>query len=94
LIIAVGLGFVFSMIFAHGPVILPAIARVRVRFTNAFYLPLALLHLSLILRLAAGGDPTARLWDGGLNAAAIVLFAATLLASMRRPQATKAAIAP
>jgi hypothetical protein len=91
---ALGLGFVFSMIFAHGPVIVPAIARVRVRFTNAFYLPLALLHGSLLLRLAAGGDPTARLWGGILNAAAIVLFVATLLASLRRPQATKAAIAP
>ena len=83
---AVGLGFVFSMILAHGPVIVPAIARVRVQFTHAFYLPLALLHGSLLLRLAAGGDPAARLWGGVLNAAAIVLFAATLLASLRRPR--------
>ncbi|APV52044.1 hypothetical protein BWI17_21655 [Betaproteobacteria bacterium GR16-43] len=81
---AFGLGFVFSMIFAHGPVIVPAVARVRVNFTNAFYVPLALLHASLLLRLAFGGDAVARLWGGVLNAAAIALFVATMLASMRR----------
>lgn len=80
---AIGLGFVFSMIFAHGPVIVPAIARVRVRFTPLLYVPLALLHGSLLLRVALEGAPAARLWGGALNAAAIALFAATLLASMR-----------
>jgi len=81
---AIGLGFVFSMIFAHGPVIVPAIARVRVRFTPLFYAPLALLHASLLLRVAFAGEPAARLWGGALNAAAIALFAATLVARIRR----------
>ena len=70
------IGFVFSMIFGHGPVILPAVTgRPRNYFSN-FYLPLALLHLSLILRLA--GDflllPEIRRWGGIGNGIAIVLF--------------------
>ncbi len=44
------LGFVFAMIFAHAPIIFPAILGFRVRFTSLLYLPVALLHLSLLLR--------------------------------------------
>lgn len=46
----VTLGFVFSMIFAHAPVIFPAILRLRVRFSPALYVPVLLLHLSLLVR--------------------------------------------
>lgn len=48
---ALALGFVFSMVFGHAPVILPAVAGVRLQFGWAFYLPLLLLHGSLALRL-------------------------------------------
>ena len=51
------LGFVFSMVFGHAPIIFPAVLRVTVPYHASFYLPLALLHLSLILRL--GGDAAA-----------------------------------
>ena len=44
------LGFVFGMIFAHAPIIFPAILGFRVRFVPSLYLPVVLLHLSLILR--------------------------------------------
>ncbi len=85
---ALGLGFVFSMIFAHAPIIVPVVARVSVRFTPAFYAPLALLHASLALRLVPGFLQTdARRWGALLNAAAIALFVATLLASMTRRRA-------
>lgn len=46
---ALGLGFAMSMVMAHAPVILPALARVKVEFGGAFYLPLGLLHASLAL---------------------------------------------
>lgn len=73
------LGFVFSMMLGHAPVILPAIARVKVLFGTAFYLPLLLLHASLLLRLAAGhGDPRALAAGAAGNALAIAAFAATL----------------
>jgi hypothetical protein len=77
---ALGLGFVFSMIFAHAPIVLPAVARVRLRFTPFFYAPLALLHVSLVVRLLPVADPLAlRQWGAVLNAGAIALFALTVL---------------
>lgn len=76
---ALGLGFIVSMMMGHAPVILPAIARVKLEFGVFFYLPLALLHLSLLLRLVAGmaGNPL-RSTGAFLNAAAIALFAITI----------------
>jgi hypothetical protein len=75
---AVGLGFIISMIMGHAPVILPAIARVKLQFGNYFYIPLAVLHLSLALRLGAGyGDIQLRAQGALFNALAIALFAAT-----------------
>jgi hypothetical protein len=41
---AVLVGFVFSMIFGHAPIIVPAVLGVRVAFSPGFYVHLALLH--------------------------------------------------
>lgn len=77
---ALGIGFVFSMILAHAPLIVPVIARIRMRYMPAFYAPLVLLHLSLLLRVGFGpGEPVARAWGAALNAAALVLFVVTLV---------------
>lgn len=82
---ALGLGFVFSMVMAHAPVILPAVAGVKLHFDRVFYAPLALLHASLALRLSLGAaDPAARSWTALLNVAAIALFALTVLRAVRR----------
>jgi hypothetical protein len=77
---ALGLGFVVSMVMGHAPVILPAITRVKMQFGGLFYVPLAALHLSLVLRLA-GDWFGAGLHSAGvvLNAAALALFVATAL---------------
>jgi hypothetical protein len=76
---ALGLGFVVSMMLGHAPVILPAVARVKLQFGNFFYVPLAALHLSLLLRLALGwNDPALRALGASFNAMAIALFAATV----------------
>jgi hypothetical protein len=73
---AIFLGFVFSMIFAHAPIILPTITGLALPFQNTFYLHAGLLHLSLLLRIA--GDLSLSLslqrWAGLLNAGAILLF--------------------
>jgi hypothetical protein len=70
------LGFVFSMIFGHAPLIIPAVAGLPVPYRPAFYVHAGLLHLSLAARLL--GDLWAagplRQWGGLLNAAAILLF--------------------
>ncbi len=77
---ALGLGFIVSMVMGHAPVILPAIARVKLQFGAFFYVPLAALHASLVLRLGFGTlDPSLRAAGAVLNAAALALFAATVL---------------
>ncbi len=71
------LGFVFSMIFAHGPIILPAVAGLPVKpFHQGLYLPLALLQLSLALRLTADALAWAagRKWSGLLSGLAILFY--------------------
>lgn len=80
------LGFVFSMIFAHAPIVFPAVLARPLRFSPAFYLHLAVLHGALLLRLAAdlGGWTTLRQWGGLLNAIAILLFMANTALALRR----------
>ena len=57
-------GFVFAMIFGHAPVIFPAVLGLPVQFRSTSYVPLAVLHVSLVLRLL--GDlanlPALRTW--------------------------------
>ncbi len=76
---AVFLGFVFSMIFGHAPVILPAVLGIRFPYSPALYAPLALLHGSLAVR--AVFSVPAGAWG---NAAAIALFIVTALALVLR----------
>jgi hypothetical protein len=85
---AILLGFVIPMIFAHAPVIVPAVLGRPLPYHPILYLPLALLHGSLVLRLA-GGDAAGNLttWQlgGELNEAALLLFIALAAgATLRR----------
>jgi hypothetical protein len=83
---AVALGFVFSMVFGHAPVIVPAVARAQVPYHWSFYVPLALLHLSVAIRIGGDllADPPLRATGGALSALAIVAFVATVLAAVVR----------
>lgn len=77
---ALGLGFVVSMMMGHAPVILPAVARVKLQFSPFFYVPLAVLHLSLAVRLGPGlVDMPLRTGGAVFNAIAIALFACTVV---------------
>lgn len=73
---AVFVGFVFSMIFAHAPVIFPSVTGLALPFRRSFYLHLVLLHGSLLLRV--GGDlalsTAVQQWGGVGNIAAVLLF--------------------
>jgi hypothetical protein len=82
---AIFLGFVVVMIFAHAPVILPSVMDVSMPFQNSFYAHLALLHLSLLLRIAGdlAESPPARMWGGLLNGVAILIFLANNVRSVR-----------
>lgn len=83
---AVLVGFVLSMVFAHAPIILPAVARIAVPFHPLLYLPLAVLHVALAVRVAGdllGIDAWRR--AGGLgNAVALALFFVAVVAARRR----------
>jgi hypothetical protein len=73
---AILLGFVFSMVFGHAPIIFPAVMRVAIPYHWSFYIPLALLQASLATRVA--GDLSKlddwRRFGGMVNAAALLLF--------------------
>lgn len=84
---ALFLGFVFAMIFGHAPIILPAVLGVRVAFRRAFYAHLALLHLTLALRIVGdlGSWLPGRRWGGLGNVLALVLFFANTAYGVLRP---------
>ncbi len=83
---AVFLGFVISMIFAHAPIILPALLRCTLPYRPIMYLPVGLLQVSLVVRLGLGdalGLSGARQAGGVGNVVAILLFAAIVVATSR-----------
>jgi hypothetical protein len=86
---AILLGFVFSMVFGHAPVIVPAVARVKVPYHWSFYVPLALLHLSVAERVIGDlvANPSVRAAGGTLSALALAVFIATLLTAIVRGRA-------
>ncbi len=79
------LGFVFAMIFAHAPIIFPAVLQLPVAYTPWFYSHLVVLHLGLSLRVV--GDlalwMTGRQWGGLVNAVALLLFLFNTVNSIR-----------
>ena len=83
---AIALGFVFAMVFGHAAIIFPAVLKVKIPYHPFFYVPLALLHLSLALRVFGGlADQLAlRQWGALANAATLAIFIATMIASVIR----------
>jgi len=81
---SVFLGFVFTMIFGHAPIIFPAVLGLAVPYRGSYYVHLGLLHVSLLLRV--GGDLwggwTMRQWGTGLNAVAVLLFFANTVTAV------------
>jgi hypothetical protein len=80
---AVFVGFVFSMIIGHAPIIFPSVLGIALPFRQVFYSHLILLHLSLVVRVAS--DLTAwwpgRLGGGLLNVVAVLLFLGNMAVS-------------
>lgn len=81
---AIFVGFVFSMIFGHAPVIFPSVLGLSIPYRPFFYVHVALLHVSLLLRV--GGDlmlvESLRAWGGWGNAGAVLLFLGATIASV------------
>lgn len=94
----IALGFVLSMVFGHALIILPAITGWRVRYHPALYVPLALLHAAVALRICAdfAENVALRVASGPLAIVALMGFAGTLLIASAwrpsvRPQLSKGA---
>lgn len=83
---AILLGFVFTMIFAHAPIIFPAVLQLPVHYTPLFYSHLVLLHLGLVLRVYGDGVlwMAGRQWGGLFNALALLLFLVNIVLAVRR----------
>ena len=86
------LGFVFSMVFGHAPVILPAVLRVRLDYSPAFYAPLALLHASVAARFCADllGYAGWRPWTAAANAVALAAFIVSMVSAVVRTMRRRA----
>lgn len=81
---AIFLGFVFAMVFGHAPIIFPAVLGLDIQYRKYFYIPLVLLHISLLLRIGEmAGFGWARLWGGLGNVLAVVLYFA-MMAPIRK----------
>jgi hypothetical protein len=90
------LGFVFSLIFGHAPIIFPSVLGISLPYSPLFYSYLVLLQFSLVLRLA--GDlllsPELRRLGGLLNGVTLLLFllvnVITILHQRRSPSGSEA----
>lgn len=83
------LGFTFSMIFAHGPIIFPGILGKTVRpFHNILFIWLSLLNISILGRVFADFCEWGqmRIWTGMLSGISIVFFLVTLMVIMQKPK--------
>ncbi|PKR90913.1 hypothetical protein CXZ10_06085 [Pleomorphomonas diazotrophica] len=90
---AIAVGFILSMVFAHAPIILPAVTGAPVRYVPVLYLPAALLQIAIGLRIVFDAvEATEYLHcPAWLTIAAIVAYVALLLGTMVvRPKAATA----
>jgi hypothetical protein len=83
---AIFLGFIFSMIFGHAPIVFPALLNVTMVFHRSFYVHVVILHASLILRIAGNltGSLGLRHAGGTLGVVAILLFLISNIVAVRR----------
>ncbi len=82
---SIALGFIFTMVIGHAPIIFPAVMRVPIPFSIIFYIPLLLIELGVSLRLCAAflSSTTLREAGAGVNAVAILTFILCLLWQVR-----------
>lgn len=86
-------GFVFSMVFAHAPIIVPAVLGVALPYRSAMYVPLALLHAGMVVRILGDVTENVAVWrtGGAINELAIVMYLALAASSAVRASRAKRA---
>ena len=82
---ALFLGFVMAMIFGHAPIVFPSVLNRQMAYYSLSYIPLVVLHFSLLLRVV--GDLLlwipGRQWGAMLNVIALLLFLANTAYALR-----------
>ncbi len=80
---AIAVGFVLSMVFAHAPIILPAIVGLDVRYSPWLYGPAALLQLATVLRVTGDGLENTEMTAHAacLSVVSLVLYVGLLMAT-------------
>jgi hypothetical protein len=88
------LGFVFSMIFGHMPLILPALSGLRLNFHPLFYANLVLLHVTLVCRIVGSLAPdfALRQWGGVINVITVLLFLGMTIVTLVRSNLGQAGV--
>jgi len=80
------LGFTFSMIFAHGPIILPGLIKKNIKiYSRSLYLWITGFHLTLLMRIVSDimGNAEILRYSGLLNAIFILIFFGNLMYNTR-----------
>ncbi|WP_201288718.1 hypothetical protein [Actinomyces sp. zg328] len=80
---SLGLGFAFSMILAHAPTIIPAIVHRKLPHHPLMWVPFALLHGGLALRVGALAAGALRPWQAGGVVGIVGILAFMLIAVTR-----------
>lgn len=91
---AIFIGFAFTMIMAHAPVIFPAVMSIPVPYRPVMYLPLILLNLGLLARVFGeliAGQGAVWVLGGQLNVIAILLFLITVIGTVIKGEPKKPA---
>ncbi len=85
------LGFVISMIMAHAPIVIPALAGLPFAYTLALWVPLVGLEITVAMRVVGGlGEMwELRRWGAMLNAVTLALFLLMVVMGVIRGQVAK-----
>lgn len=89
---AIAIGFVLSMVFGHALIIFPAVIGLPLRYTPVLYVPLALLQLSVAMRVLSDllWWSESRAMSALLTVIALAGFAVTVIvAAVLRPPAER-----
>lgn len=85
------LGFIMSMIMAHAPIVIPALAGLAFPFGREMWIPLIFLQLSVLVRVTGdlAGSYDMEKWGGMLNATALTILVAIVVATVVRGEVAK-----
>ncbi|MDO8106705.1 hypothetical protein Q6348_05780 [Isoptericola sp. b441] len=90
---ALTIGFALSMVVAHAPVIVPAVARRPLPYHPVMWVAAGLLHLGLLVRVLAGARAAEDAWrlGGTLGVVAVLVLVGSVVALLARTPGGRAA---